>query len=450
MSPDVSSEKRPLASVDELVAYFVKAGKPASEWRVGIEQEKIGVSPTGGAVPFLGERGIEAILKALARTGYEPEREGEQLLALQKNGLRVTVEPGGQLEFSGPVLRTADECRRSLQAHVAEVAAIGATLGIKFLGVGFQPWARQEDISWLPKHRYAVMRDYLPTRGRSGLRMMQMTATVQANLDYDDEDSAAEKMRAAFGVTSIVTALFAASPFELGQPTGFKSVRAAIWLDTDEDRCGLLPAAFRDGFGFRAYAEWALDVPMFFVVRDGVYHPVGGMTFRRFMREGWHGFVASLVDWETHLSTLFPEVRLKKYLELRGADAGPMPMAIALGAFWRGLLDDRDVRRQAWKLVQGATFAERQSLRADVARVALEAKLQGRPIRELAVELVELARDGLSRLPGGEQDRVLLEPLRERARTGRCPADDLLDDHRACGGDRAKLVRRWTLTSTTA
>lgn len=443
--PDISHEVRPLASVDELVTYFARAGKPPSAWRVGIEQEKIGVTATGGAIPFAGPRGIEAILQALTRSGYAAEREGEQLLGAESNGLHVTVEPGGQLEFSGPVLRSAEECRVSLRGHMGEVAALAAGFGIRFLGVGFHPFAPEKDISWLPKRRYAVMRDYLPTRGHSGLRMMQMTATVQANLDYDDEESAVEKMRAAFGVTSIVTALFAASPIELGKPNGWRSVRAAIWLDTDNDRAGILPQAFDDGFGFRSYAEWALDVPMFFVVRAGQYHPVSGMTFRRFMREGWQGQVATLADWETHLSTLFPEVRLKKYIELRGADAGPMPMAVGLAALWRGLLDDAEARRQAWRLVRDVSFAERQRLRVDVARAALGAQMAGRSVKELAVELVALADDGLTRLPGGAQDRALLEPLRERARTGRCPADDMLDDYQATSGDPAALVRRWTL-----
>jgi glutamate--cysteine ligase len=442
----MSADPRPLASTDELVSYFAQAGKPPAEWRVGIEQEKIGVTPIGEAVPFAGPGGIEAILRALTAAGYTAEREGQQLLGAESDGLHVTVEPGGQLEFSGPVLRSAEECRISLRGHVNQVAAIAAGFGgIRFLGVGFHPFARQEDISWLPKRRYAVMRAYLPTRGHSGLRMMQMTATVQANLDYDDEESAVEKMRAAFGVTSIVTALFAASPIERGQPNGLKSGRAAIWLDTDDDRCGLLPGAFREGFGFRTYAEWALDVPMFFVVRDGQYHPAGGMTFRRFMREGWQDQVATLSDWETHLSTLFPEVRLKKYIELRGADAGPMPMAAGLAALWRGLLDDREARRQAWRLVRDVSFEQRQQLRVDVARSALGAKLGAHSVQSLAAELVGLADEGLGRLPGGAEDRALLEPLRERARSGRCPADDMLDDYQACGGDPAELVRRWTL-----
>jgi glutamate--cysteine ligase len=439
-------EKRPLSSVDELVDYFVIAGKPVAEWRLGIEQEKIGVRQDGAGVPFLGEVGIEAILKALEKSGYTGERESEQLLAGELHGARVTVEPGGQLEFSGPALKTAENCRRSLQEHLAAVTALGERVGVRFIAAGFQPWATSEQLEWLPKRRYAVMRQYLPTRGRLGLRMMQLTATVQANLDYDTEVTAVEKMRAAFGVTSIVTALFAASPLERGRPNGYKSIRSAIWLDTDNDRCGLLPAAFEESFSFRDYAEWALDVPMFFVVRAGQYHPVAGMTFRRFMREGWQDERASLGDWEIHLSTLFPEVRLKKYIEVRGADAGPMSMAVSLGALWRGLLDDQEARRAAWRLVKGRTFAERQQLRADVPRLAMGARFAGRPVRELAAEIVEIAAAGLARLPGGREDALLLEPLRARAESGRCPADDMLDDFTACRGDPTQLVQRWALT----
>jgi glutamate--cysteine ligase len=440
-------EKRPLSSVDELVEYFVVAGKPANEWRLGIEHEKIGVRADGSGVPFLGGTGIEAILRALETSGYTGERESEQLLAAQSHGLRVTVEPGGQLEYSGPALETAEECRRALLDHLALVTALGERVGVRFIGVGFQPWASSEQLEWLPKRRYAVMRQYLPTRGRLGLRMMQLTATVQANLDYDTESTAVEKLRAAFGVTSIVTALFAASPFEQGRPNGYKSIRSAIWLDTDNDRCGLLPAAFEESFSFRDYAEWALDVPMFFVVRGGQYQPVAGMTFRRFMREGWRQERATRGDWEIHLSTLFPEVRLKKYIEVRGADAGPLSMTVSLGALWRGLLDDQEARRMAWRLVKGPSFAERQQLRVDVPRLAMAARFGGRSVRELAVELVELAAAGLSRLPGGREDAALLEPLRERARSGRCPADDMLDDFTACRGDPAKLVQRWTMAA---
>jgi glutamate--cysteine ligase len=275
--------------------------------------------------------------------------------------------------------------------------------------------------------------------------MMRQTATVQANFDYLDEAEAAAKIRTAFGVTSIVTALFAASPISEGRPNGYKSFRAAIWLETDEDRAGLLPFVFQPGFAFRDYAEWALDVPMFFVVRNGEFRPAGAMTFRRFIREGFGGEHATLADWETHLSTLFPEVRLKRYVEVRGADAGPLEMAVALPALWRGLLDDRQACADAWSLVANHDFAARESLRRAVPREGLSARLGKHALRDLAVELVRIAREGLSRLPNGQQDLPLLAPVEAYASAARCPADDLLDDFKAANGDPRKLVERWSL-----
>jgi glutamate--cysteine ligase len=266
---------------------------------------------------------------------------------------------------------------------------------------------------------------------------------VQANFDYESEAEATDKIRTAFGVTSIVTALFAASPITDDRPNGFKSFRAAIWLETDEDRCGILPFAFKPDFSFADYVDWALDVPMFFVVRDGVYQPAGGMTFRAFMNSGFHGETATLHDWEIHLSTLFPEVRLKRYIELRGADAGPIPTATALGALWRGLLEDAEARRAAWSLVAAHSIDQRQLLRREVPRAGLEARLGDRRLTELAVELLGIARAGLTRLDPA--DAPLLDPLDDYARAGRSPADDLLDDFSAANGDPARLIPRWEL-----
>jgi glutamate--cysteine ligase len=447
MSGPVPTEtEAPVVGVEDLVRYFHGGDKPPLAWRTGIEQEKVVVFADGGSVAFDGTAGIEELLRRLETRGYTGIREDGRLIALRRNKENITVEPGGQVELSGPTLRTATACRDELALHVAELADVGGTLGMRFLGVGLSPFATLDDLEWLPKRRYAVMRDYLPRRGRLGRHMMKLTATVQANFDFDDEPTAAEKVRTASGVTSIVTALFAASPISEGRPNGYRSFRAAIWLETDEDRCGLLPAAFEDGFGFRHYVEWALDVPMFFVVRSGVYHPIGArMTFRQFMSEGWNGHKATMSDWEIHLSTLFPEVRLKRYIEVRGADAGPLPMAFGLAALWRGLLDDRDACRAAWKLVQSATMDERQALRRTVPKAGMSARFVGRSLQELAVELCRIAAAGLSRLPGGGGDAALMEPLEERAVAGRSPADDMLADFEACGGDPRKLVARWEL-----
>ena len=439
------TDTTPIASITDLVAYFEGGAKPVSEWRVGIEQEKIAVTLQGRPAPFAGPSGIEELLRRLEATGLTGEREDGHLLAVRGPAESVTVEPGGQFEFSGPTLATAVACRDSLVRHVALVTERAAELGLRFLAIGLRPWGTLDEIPWLPKRRYGVMREYLPTRGRLGLDMMKRTATVQANVDFDGERTAVEKMRTASGVTSIVTALYAASPITEGRPNGHKSFRAAVWLDTDPDRCGFVPGVFGAGFGFRDYAEWALDVPMFFVVRDGHFHPAEGMTFRRFMTLGWRGQRATMGDWQTHLSTLFPEVRLKRYIEVRGADAGPMPMAIGLAALWRGLLDEPDARRAAWELVRAASVDDREALRRQVPRAGFAASFAGRSLRDLAVDLVAIARAGLRRLPGGEADAALLEPLAARAADARCPADDLLDDFRAAKGDPAVLTRRWQL-----
>ena len=360
---------------------------------------------------------------------------------------KITVEPGGQVEHAGPALATVAACRDALVADLREAGAIAAGIGLRLVGVGLTPFAAIDELPWLPKRRYRVMRDYLPTRGALGVHMMKRTATVQANFDFDDEATAADKLRTAFGVSSIVTALAAASPISEGRPNGYQTYRAAIWLDTDRDRCGFVPGVFEPGFGFRQYVEWALDVPMFFVIRDGVYHRVPGVTFRRFMKEGWQGQRATMWDWETHLSTLFPEVRLKRFIEVRGADAGPLDMVIGVPALWRGLLDDREACLAAWKMVSGASLADREQLRREVPRLGLAARFRGHGLQELAVELCRIAADGLGRLAGGAADLPLLDPVCARAEDGRAPADDMLDDVAATRGDRASLVARWDLAT---
>ncbi len=432
----------------QLVAYFQSGAKERPRFRIGIEQEKIAVRDDGSPVPYDGERGLSAVLERFEQRGFRATREDGHIIALARDGDRITMEPGGQLELSGGALPTAAECATALDAHVREVGELARPLGIRFIGVGARPFGKLDDVGWLPKRRYGVMREYFPRHGRDSRLahyMMKMTATVQANFDYSSEADALDKIRTAYGVTLIITALYAASPILEGRPTGYQSTRAAIWLETDGDRCGLLPFVFEPGFSFRDYVEWALDVPMFFVVRDGVFRPAHALPFRRFIAEGWEGLRPTLADWEVHLSTLFPEVRLKRYVEVRGADAGPMPMARGLGALWRGILEDPAARAAAWALVDKHPFAEREALRRDVARAGLAARFGGRSVRELAVELCKIADAGLARLADGAGDRPLLEPLRARAEAGRSPADDLLADFTAAGGDARTLVDRWEL-----
>lgn len=434
-----------LRSPAELVAYFQRAAKPKAQWRIGVEQEKIPVRADGQPAPYDGPNGIAALLSRLEQRGFVAEKEDGHTIALVRGQESITLEPGGQVELSGPALVTAEASRQALLTHLREVGQEAAAVGITFIAGGFRPFGTIDDVPWLPKRRYAVMRTFLPPRGRLAHEMMKRTATIQANMDFADEADALAKMRTGFGVTSIVTALFAASPISEGKPNGYKSYRAAVWLETDEARCGILPFAFDADFSFQRYADWALDIPMFFVVRQGVYHPVDNLTFRRFMTEGWNGQQATVRDWEVHLSTLFPEVRLKRTIELRGADAAPLPVAQALAAIWRGLLDDTQAREAAWRLVDGWSLDDRLRLRREVPRAGLAARVDGRSLSELAVELCAIARDGLGRLPEGAGDQALIEPLTAYARAGRCPADDMLDDYRRLGGDPAKLVSAWEI-----
>jgi glutamate--cysteine ligase len=432
-----------ITSPRALTEYFRAASKPRAQWRVGVEQEKIGVYEDGTPAAYEGPRGIERLLDHLQGRGFVAEREDGHVIALSRHEERITLEPGGQIELSGPALISAEAGRRVMVSHLRELGEVAAPLGIHFIAGGFRPFGTLDDVPWLPKRRYKVMRAYLPTRGRLGLEMMKRTATVQANLDFADEEDAVAKMRLAFGITSVVTALFAASPISAGKPNGWKSYRAAVWLDTDEDRCGLLPFVFEPGFRFSHYVEWALDVPMFFLVREGVYQPVGGITFRRFLEEGWQGQRATKRDWEVHLSTLFPEVRLKRYIEVRGADAAPLPVAQALGALWRGLLDDSDARAAAWALVEPWPYVERLRLRREVPTAGLATRVGNQSLAEVAVEMVRIARVGLGRLPEGDVDQRLLDPLLAYAQAGRCPADDMLDQFHAVNGDPRKLVAAW-------
>jgi glutamate--cysteine ligase len=444
-APAPVSASATITSARDLLAYFRRAGKPPADWRLGIEQEKIPVRPDGKPAPYEGPQGIARLIELLQPRGFSAQTEDGHPVALERGEERITLEPGGQLELSGPALVSAAAGQAVLLAHVREVQELARPLGIHFLAGGFRPFGTLDDVPWLPKRRYVVMRDYLPRRGRLALEMMKRTATVQANLDFADEEEAADKMRTAFGVTSIVTAMFAASPISEGRPNGYKSYRAAVWLETDEDRCGLLPFAFEPGFGFAQYVDWALGVPMFFVVRQGVYHPVGGITFRRFLEQGWQGERATLEDWQTHLSTLFPEVRLKRYIEVRGADSAPLPFASALGALWRGLLDDPEARRAAWGLVASWPYLERLRLRREVPLAGLKARAGSHTLAELAVELCGIARAGLGRLTEGPGDQKLLDPLLEYAQAGRSPADDMLDAFQAAQGDPRQLVTAWEL-----
>jgi len=422
-----------VTSAADLVGYFRQAEKPSQNWRVGTEHEKIGLYLRDyGSVPFEGPRGIAAVLESVAELdGWRRIHEGTSLIALEKDGASITLEPGGQLELSGKPLRTIHETCSEFQGHLSLMKRVCEPLGIVWLGLGINPIHGVGEIPQMPKQRYRIMRSYLPTRGTLALDMMYATATVQANFDFASEADMVAKLRMALGVTPIVSAIFANAGLSEGKANGYVSRRLHIWQHMDPDRSGLLPIAFEAGFGYREYVEWALDIPMFFVVRDGRYEAANGMTFRRFMAEGKAGERATLDDWARHLTTLFPEVRLKGVIEVRGADAVPPGLTCSLPALWKGLLYDAGARQAAWELVAGSSHEEREAARGDVARRGLAARFAGRPALELAKELAAISREGLRRIAhAGRRDpdeTGYLDPVFAQLELGASPGQVVLD-----------------------
>jgi glutamate--cysteine ligase len=434
----------PITSVDDLIAEFRMAGKPRGpQALIGSEHELIGVRRAGaigavGTAPaYDGPDGIGAIMAAFAERGWQPVREDGHVIALSHGRAQLTIEPGGQFELAAAPVGDDRTFAADLAAHVRALGEITRPLGLAWLSSGLRPFGTRDDIPWMPKARYDVMRAYMPTVGSRGLDMMLRTATVQANVDFADEEDALATMRCLYSVTSILTALWANSPIVDGAPAGYQSYRAWIWRDTDNARAGLVPFVFGRDDLFRAYTDWALDVPMYFVYRGG-YRPAGGITFRRFMTEGWQGERANMSDWALHLSTLFPEARLKRFIEVRGCDCGSIPMIAALGPFCRGLLYDADARAAATALTAGLSFAERQRLADDVPRQGFAARAGAHTVGALAKELVAIVRAGLARQAPAAVG--LLAPVEEIVETGVTQADRAVAAWNAAGGDPAKQV----------
>jgi len=429
-SPELDA---PIESVDQLVEYLRRSEKPPERWRVGTEHEKIGLLlPELRPIPYEGERGIAAVLDAVAESdGWTQLREGAHVVALRKQHASITLEPGGQLELSGAPLRTIHETCSEFQTHLATMKRICEPLGIVWLGLGMHPIHGVAEIPTMPKSRYRIMRSYLPARGSLALEMMFATATVQANYDFADEADMVAKMRTALAVSPIVSAIFANSSLSEGKANGFVSRRLHIWQHTDPERTGLLPFVFEPDMGYRRYIEWALDIPMFFVVRQGIYHAAGGMTFRRFLREGWGDSRATFADFDRHLTTLFPEVRLKHVIEVRGADAVPPGLTCSLPALWKGILYDAGALAAARGLLDDATHEEREAARAEVSRRGLAARYAGRSVLELAGELAGIAREGLRRIGhAGRRDpdeTSFLDPIFEQLATGASPGQIVLE-----------------------
>jgi glutamate--cysteine ligase len=428
-----SASSKPVESRDELVAYLESGCKPESAWRMGTEHEKFGYTLDDlRPLPYAGERSIHAILSGLAENfDWEPVLEGGQPIALlDDTGASITLEPGGQLELSGALLDNIHQTCTEVNTHLKQVRSVSQPLDIAFLGMGFHPKWRREDMQWMPKARYRIMREYMRRVGTLGQDMMSRTCTVQVNLDFGSEADMVQKFRTSLALQPIATALFANSPFTDGRPNGYVSYRSHVWEDTDPDRTGMLPFVFDDDMGFERYTDYMLGVPMYFVYRNGQYIDASGQSFRDFLAgrlPALPGEKPTLKDWEDHLTTAFPEVRLKRYLEMRGADGGPWARLCALPALWVGLLYHRPSLDAAWEIAKDWSMEERIRLRAEVPRLGLRATVRGRTVQEIAQELIDLARLGLAargRLnAAGDNETGFLGPLQEVAETGVTPAE---------------------------
>jgi len=431
-----NGKEAPIEDVSTLVAYLASGCRPESEWRIGTEHEKFGfVRESLKPLPYEGEQGIRAVLEGLAlQFDWEPALENDAPTALiNDEGASITLEPGGQLELSGALLDNIHQTCDEVNTHLAQVRAVCDPLGIGFLGMGFQPkWPRSE-MQWMPKERYRIMRQYMARVGTMGVDMMTRTCTVQVNLDFASEADMVQKFRTSLALQPVATALFANSPFTDGEPNGYLSYRSHVWEDTDPDRTGMLPWVFDGDMGFEKYTDYMLDVPMYFVYRDGHHVDASGQSFRDFLEgrlPALPGEMPTIKDWEDHLTTAFPEVRLKRFLEMRGADAGPWVQLCALPALWAGLLYHAPALEAAWDLAKNWSMNDRLRLREEAPRLGLKAEIGGRSLRSLASELLDLARAGLAareRLnASGDNESGFLGPLQEIADSGVTPADEKL------------------------
>ncbi|MGE7199026.1 glutamate--cysteine ligase [Brevundimonas naejangsanensis] len=448
------SDTAPL-SRDQLIHAMSKGEKPRDQWRIGAEHEKFGFDKSTLRRPaYEGDNGILAMLTGLQRFGWTPVEEAGHLIALERKNTEgfsasISLEPGGQFELSGAPLKDIHDICNETGQHLMEVKQVADQLNLGFLGLGFDPLWRREDIPVMPKGRYDVMRAYMPKKGRLGLDMMLRTCTIQANLDFDSEADMVMKFRTSLALQPIATALFANSPFTEGKPNGFVSARANVWTDTDPDRTGMLGFVFEDGFGYERYADYALDAPMYFAKRGETYVDLSGQSFRAFIEgklDALPGDRATVQDWADHLTTLFPEVRLKQYLEMRGADGGPWSRICALPALWAGILYDAPSLAAAWDLCKDWDIADHERLRRDVTRLGLKAEVGGRSVRDIAVDMVNIAKQGLknrARFSGGMVDeRGYITELEDIADSGVTSADRLLELYNGeWGGDISRVYR---------
>jgi glutamate--cysteine ligase len=430
----------------DLRGYFEAGFKPPARYGLGIEYERFGIVRRGNGtlapLPIDGPVSVTAILQQLVdRYHWRPLFQDDRLVELSRDGTRITLEPGGQMELSGGICRTMAESAREMSLYLRDVAVVSGELGVRWIASGTHPVASVEEIPWLLKKRYAVMKQYLPSHGRHAHQMMKGTCGQQVNMDFSDEADAMEKLRVTMALAAVVAALFANSAITGGRANGYLTERMAVWLDTDPDRAGLLRLAFEPSATFDDYIAYALGVPMFFLVRDGRYLPMNGMTFGEFLDRGLDGHHATIGDWETHLTTLFPDVRLKSYIEIRGTDSNVPGLALSHCALYKGLLyGGRDVLAAAWAPLSGLSWDERQALRQEICTRGLEARAGARSVREIAAEVIELARAGLA-AAGSPDEAAWLAPLREMVvDRGVTPAEEALARFRSGGGENLEGV----------
>ncbi len=438
-----------IESRDQLIASFAGGEKPKDAWRIGTEHEKFVYANGDHHAPSYDEpSGIRALLGELEQYGWKPVMEGGNAIAMSGPDGSISLEPAGQFELSGAPLDSLHETCAETGRHLEQVKAAGEKLGIGFLGLGMWPDKTRAELPTMPKGRYAIMLRHMPRVGSMGLDMMLRTCTIQVNLDYASEADMVKKFRVGLALQPLATALFANSPFTEGKPNGMLSYRSHIWSDTDPHRTGMLPFVFEDGFGYERYAEYALDVPMYFVYREGKYIDAAGLSFRDFLKGELSvlpGEKPTLDDWTDHLSTAFPEVRLKTFLEMRGADGGPWNRICALPALWVGLLYDQGALDAAWDLVKDWTIDERQALRDAVPKLGLNAPIAGGgKLRDIAGEVLDIAGAGLSARArfnrAGDNETGFLDPLREIVRSGKVPAEVLLERYNGVwNGDVSKV-----------
>jgi glutamate--cysteine ligase len=443
MSNPGEADLTPITDRRQLAEWFAAGSKPRSAWTVGTEHEKFGFHRNGYATPaYEGEAGIRAILEGLAALGWTPILDDGKPIGLKRGGASISLEPAGQLELSGGLQADLHATHLELEAHLREVHQVAGPMEVGFAALGFHPTHSRDQQPWMPKGRYAIMRRYMPTVGSLGLDMMQRTCTVQANLDYGDEADMVEKLRVSLALQPVATALFANSPFTEGRPNGFRSMRAQVWTDTDGARTGIPGVVFEQGFGFERFADWLLDVPMYFVMREGRWLDAAGASFRDFL-DGRLGILpgerATIGDFADHVTTAFTDVRLKRFLEMRGSDVGSPAMIVAQPAFWVGLLYDDAALKAAAALIRDWSLEEIRALRAAVPREALSTGIRGRRVQDVARDVLAIARDGLRARGLGEE--VYLGPLEEIVDSGLTQADRLLHLYdRAWDSDAARAL----------